>query len=242
MARVLITRAQPEASALAHVLESCGHTAVLAPLANLQSVTVAWPHILPDALIFTSGNALLHISDDRLRQLPVLAIGPHTYKAAHDAGFAQLMPHARGDYAQLLQAINNTPYEIFWHIGGRDVRHDITADLAARGKLCCAIAVYEMASTTALPYPAQTALDARALDMALIFSPRSAERALNLLHTAREWLPAWVMSNAIAAPLRAGGWAHIHISSAPDKRTLLAEAGLMCEKAEIMLKGPIDER
>ncbi len=242
MVHVLITRAQPEASALAHILESCGHTAVLAPLAALQTVAAAWPPILPDALIFTSGNAPLHICDDRLRQLPVFAIGPHTYKVAHDCGFMQPMPHARGDYAQLLQAISDAPYKNFWHIGGRDVRHDITADVAARGKLCRSIMVYEMVSTKALPALAQSALNARALDMALIFSPRSAERALNLLSSARTWLPAWVMSDAIAAPLRAGGWNQIHISSAPDKRTLLAEAGLMCEKAEIMLKGPIDER
>ncbi len=242
MARVLITRAQPEASALAHILESCGHTAVLAPLAALQTVAVAWPHILPDALIFTSGNAPLHIYDDRLRQLPVFPIGSHTDKAARDAGFVQRMPHTNGDYTQLLQAISTAPYKSVWHIGGRDVRHDITADLAARGKLCRSIMVYEMVSTTILPAPAQAALATRALDMALIFSPRSAERALHLLSSARTWLPAWVMSEAIAAPLRAGGWTHVQVSSAPDKRTLLAEAGLMCDKADIMLKGSVDER
>jgi uroporphyrinogen-III synthase len=242
MACVLITRAQPEASALAHVLESCGHSAVLAPLAELQAVPVAWPHTLPDALIFTSGNAALHISDDRLRQLPVFSIGPHTHAAARNAGFEKRMPHMRGDYTHLLQAIGDAPYTSFWHIGGRDVRHDITADLARRGKHCCSFVVYEMISTKALPYPAHAALAARALDLALIFSPRSAERALHLLGAARLWLPAWVMSPAIAAPLQAGGWQHIHISSAPDKRTLLAEAGLMCEKAATMLKGPFDER
>jgi uroporphyrinogen-III synthase len=240
--RVLISRAEPEASALADVIACCGHSPVLAPLAALASRAVDWPQTLPEALIFTSGNAPLHVTHEKLHLLPVFAIGPHTAAAASHAGFVSVVAHADGQYATLLSLISAAPYRRLWHIGGRDVRHDMVADLAQRSLSCHAFTVYEMISATALPLPAQTALQNRALDMTLIFSPASAERALILLGGARHWLPAWVMSEAIAAPLRLGGWRYIHVSSAPNKRTLLAEAGLMCDEAEYLLKGAQDDR
>jgi uroporphyrinogen-III synthase len=239
MARVLITRAEPEASALAALLARCGHSAVLAPLAKLQALDVTWPQDLPDALVFTSANAPLHVEH---KILPVFAIGPRTADAAREAGFTKIVAQGNGDYAQLLKSIIAAPYRNLWHIGGRDVRHDLVQDLAAHHISCRAFAVYDMVSATALPPPAQTALAAKALDMALIFSPRSAQRAIRLLGDARAWLPAWVMSEAIAAPLRAVHWCKVHVSSAPNKHILLAEAGLMCEEANDFLKGSLDER
>jgi uroporphyrinogen-III synthase len=242
MVRVLITRAEPEASALAALIMRCGHSAVIAPLAKLQSLNVTWPQILPEALVFTSANALLHLDGKSLRALPVFAIGSRTAAAARDAGFTQIVAHGESNYAQLLRYIIAAPYRSLWHIGGRDVRHDMQQDLASHNIACRAFAVYDMVSITALPPPAQAALAAHALDMALIFSPRSAQRAIKLLGDAPAWLPVWTMSEAIAAPLRAANWCQVYVASAPDKHILLAEAGLMCEEAADFLKGPPDER
>jgi uroporphyrinogen-III synthase len=242
MARVLITRAEPEASALADLIARCGHEGVLAPLAKLQRLAVAWPQELPQALVFTSANAPLHLDHAALRSLPVFAIGARTATAARDAGFTHVVASSDGDYAQLLQSIIAAPYRHLWHIGGRDVRHDMAQDLQPHKMTCTAFAVYDMVSNTILPQPAQTALAERTLDMALIFSPRSAQRAIELLADARRWLPIWAMSEAIAAPLRAANWCDVHVARAPDKHSLLAQAGLMCQEATDFLKGQPNER
>jgi uroporphyrinogen-III synthase len=242
MQRVLITRAEPEASRLAEVIASCGHRAVLAPLAQLQSCAVQWPDILPEALIFTSSNAPTRTTCANVHGLPVFAIGARTAAAAQSAGFSNIEAVADGHYAKLLQSLMAAPYRQYWHIGGHDLRHDIGADLALQQKSCAAIAVYEMTSVTALPAEAQSALQARALDRVLIFSPRSAQRAIALLGDAGSWLPAFVLSEAIAAPLRAAGWNQVHVSITPDMRSLLASAGLMCEEADVLLKGTTDDR
>jgi uroporphyrinogen-III synthase len=242
MVRVLITRAEPEASALAALIMRCGHSAVIAPLAKLQSLDVTWPQDIPEAIVFTSANAPSHLSPKLLRALPVFTIGPRTADAARAAGFTQIVAHGNGDYAQLLRHIIAAPYRSLWHIGGRDVRHDMREDLLPHKIICQAFAVYDMVSTTALTPLAQAALVARSLDMALIFSPRSAQRAIKLLGDARVWLPVWTMSEAIAAPLRAAHWCQVHVSLNPNKHALLAQAGLMCKEATDCLKGTQDER
>jgi uroporphyrinogen-III synthase len=242
MARVLITRAEPEASALAALIARCGHHGVLAPLAKLQAITVTWPENLPQALVFTSANAPLHLAQGALQSLPVFAIGPRTAAAARDAGFMHFVATSDGDYAQLLQSIIAAPYRHLWHIGGRDVRHDMARDLQPHKITAQAFAVYDMVSNTTLPPPAQAALAARTLDMALIFSPRSAQRAIQLLGDARLWLPVWALSEAIAAPLRAASWCNVDVASKPNKHMLLAQAGLMCDEATDFLKGYRDER
>ncbi len=241
MARVLITRAEPEASALAHLLESCGHNAVLAPLAQIYQNAIYTPLLLPEALIFTSRNAPQYAPPHY--NLPTFAIGPRTAQAARAAGFQHIIADGDGIYAQLMSHIIASGFRTVWHIGGSDVRHDMAADLAAHGIKCHHLPFYGMRAVEDIPPAAKTAIAARALDMGLILSPQTAKRANTLLGAdVRNWLPLWVLSDAIAEPLQAAGWRHVHISSQPSLLQLLAEAGLMCEEGRSILKGMDHDR
>jgi uroporphyrinogen-III synthase len=236
--RVLITRAQAEAEAIAAAIEKCGHQAILSPLAKLESMSATWPLEIPDALVFTSryGPKFANIAKAKC-----FAIGARTAEAAHNAGY-EVIAEAQGEYKNLLAHIIQSGMKNLWHVGGEDVRHDMMADLAPHGITCTHIAVYRMVSIDVLTPAASAAIAAQALDMALIFSPRSAQRAAMLLEETKPWLTAWCMSAAIAVPLQARGWSHIKISSKPDRITLLAEAGLLCDEAQQFLEGSDDDR
>jgi uroporphyrinogen-III synthase len=91
--RVLVTRPEPDASETAARLSVLGHEAVVAPL---MRVVVNESAVIPKrayaGLLVTSGNAIraLEARDDfdRLRSLPVLAVGKRTAERARAAGFA----------------------------------------------------------------------------------------------------------------------------------------------------------
>ncbi len=231
MARVLVTRAQPEADALAATLRAAGHVAVLAPLATRIALPLAWPDTPPEALIFTSPAAPA-LALAAPHDVPVFAIGARTAQAARAAGFDRIAADSRSDYRVLLAAIAAAPANRFWHVGGRELRHDVAADVAALGKVCTSFAAYDMEPASDLPAEAAAALAARALDTALLLSPRTAERAARLLVAAKDWLPVWALSPEVAAPLQDAGWRTIHISSAPQLPMLLAEAGLIHAKGK----------
>jgi uroporphyrinogen-III synthase len=242
VSRVLITRAEPEASALADILSRCGHQPVLAPLAQVVANTIYHSTPVPDAIVFTSRTAPGFAQSTQLQSYPVFAIGPRTADAARAAGFQNIIADGDGHYAQLLDHISASPYQNLWHLGGEDVRHDMAADLVRYQIKCTHFPVYTMVAVDDIPAAAKTAIADHALDMALVLSPRTAKRAVALLgEEVRQWLPVWTMSAAIAAPLRAAGWRHTHIASRPSLITLLAEAGLMCDEAITFLKGADDD-
>lgn len=106
---MLVTRPEPGASRTGRRLASGGFSPLLMPLSRIEAVAQDANSVtqLPDAVVATSANALLHLSAPlaaRLSGLPLFAVGDKTGQAARQAGFASVV-EGDGDAAELAQRV-----------------------------------------------------------------------------------------------------------------------------------------
>lgn len=223
--RVWVTRAEPGASATAARLTALGHAPLVAPLLTIQPLP--FPP-MPDrvgALAFTSGNGVAALAGrpelERLRRLPVFAVGDATAEAARSLGFGQVTS-AAGDVAALGALIQARRAEL-----SGPVLHfaalQRAGDLQAIGAAVTVVPVYQAAE---LPTP-EAAVSAWAeLDAVLVHSPRGA-RALATAIGGRDLsrMTAVCISRAAVEPLPAQGWRAMKVAEAPNEAALLARLG-----------------
>src|SRR6187551_2680176 len=182
--RVLITRPEREAAALAQALAARGHEAVIAPLFRLQilqpSDDFAAGLAAAQAVLITSANgarALAEASEQRSK--PVFAVGDTTAATAEGLGFTNVMS-ASGDAAALSdlvrQRLDPTAGPLL-HVSGADVADEPVAE----GFDVRRVVLYEARAAEALPDSARAALEARAIDVATFFSPRAATLFVRLV-------------------------------------------------------------
>ena len=211
--RVLITRPEREATALANALGERGHQAVIAPLFLVQ---VLRP--LPDfpttlaasqAVLLTSANGARALAEaNEQRSKPVFAVGDTTAATAEGLGFTNVTS-ASGDSAALAELVRqklDPAKGPLVHVSGVDVAGDLEAALP--GFELERFALYEAREADALPEPARAGLQARAIDAVTLFSPRAATvfallvEAAGLADTCRG-VTAVAISDAAAEPLNA---------------------------------------
>jgi uroporphyrinogen-III synthase len=229
--RVLITRPEREAAALAQVLAARGHQAVIAPLFHMQvlhppadfSATLA----ACQAILLTSANgarALAEASEQRSK--PIFAVGDTTAATAEGLGFNSVTS-ASGDAAALADLVQqrldpaNGP---LMHVSGADVAGSPAPD----GFEVKRVVLYEARQADALPDSARAALAARAIDVATFFSPRAAAAfvqlvtAAGLADTCRA-VTAIAISPAAAQPLGALPFARTVAADRPTRQAVLDE-------------------
>lgn len=230
--RVLVTRAEPGASATARRLAARGFTPVVEPLFTLEPLA---PELRTfDALAFTSANGVRAFA--RLsprRDAPVFCVGARTAEAARDAGFAAVTS-ADGDVVALAALIrrNLVPDAILLHAGNEESRGDLTGALKAAGIDARFRALYR-AAPVAAPGPALAAFLAGqpAFDAVTIHSPRAAAILAGFLGDApRATLFVATISGAAAEPLSpvAG---RIAIAAAPDENSLVTALESLVSRA-----------
>jgi uroporphyrinogen-III synthase len=229
--RVLITRPEREATALARALGARGHVPVIAPLFDLQ---VLHP---PDdfgatlaacqAVLITSANgarALAEASEQRSK--PIFAVGDTTAATAEGLGFGAVTS-ASGDAASLSGLVRqrldpaNGP---LLHVSGADV----AGELAVEGFEVRRIVLYDAREAAVLPESARAALEARALDAATFFSPRASETFVRLVTDAKlgdtcRPITAIAISPAAAQPLAALPFAATVAAERPTRQAVLDE-------------------
>src|SRR3546814_7342675 len=112
MARVLVTRPEPGASATARRLAALGHDVMTAPLFFVHSVEWTPPGEQFDALMLTSANAvrLAGPLPDRWLALPCYAVGNGTAHAAASYGF----PNRSEEPTSELQSLMRTSSAVFF--------------------------------------------------------------------------------------------------------------------------------
>ena len=179
--RVLITRPEREATALATALIERGHVPVIAPLFRLEILRpppdFAAALASCQAVLLTSANgarALAEASEQRGK--PILAVGDTTASTAEGLGFAAVVS-AAGDgeaLAALVRRGLDPKKGALVHISGVDVALDLAQTLAPDGFEVHRFALYDARKEGALPESARAALAARALDAATFFSSRAA--------------------------------------------------------------------
>jgi uroporphyrinogen-III synthase len=229
--RVLITRPEREAAALARVLGARGHQAVIAPLFHTQVLHPPddFPAMLAacQAILVTSANgarALAEASEQRSK--PIFAVGDITAATAEGLGFHGVTS-ASGDAAALADLVRqrlDPAQGPLLHVSGADV----AGSPAPAGFEVKRVVLYEARQADALPDSARAALAARAIDVATFFSPRAADAfvqlvtAAGLADTCRA-VSAIAISPAAAQPLGGLPFARTVAAERPTRQAVLDE-------------------
>lgn len=217
---ILVLRPEPGAGETVLRLRERGIDAVAAPLFTVAPV--AWQAPDPaafDAVVLTSANAVRHGGDplEKLRGLPVHAVGEATAAAARDAGF-DVASSGDAGVDQLLGSIDQQLRLL--HLCGKDRREPLDAP-----QQIARITVYR---ATPVEFP-----DLRSAkgSVALIHSPRAAERFAELVAVPDRTSIAIAAISHAAAKAAGAGWKHVEAAAQPSEEALLALAARLCQKS-----------
>jgi uroporphyrinogen-III synthase len=228
MARVLVTRAMPEAEDTAAMLRAGGHAPVLLPLRRVEELPVTWPDEAPDALIATSRNAFRFALPEAWRALPVFCVGGQTGEAARGAGFRTVQT-ADGDAGRLaLDILARAPAN--WrlvYLAGEPRRDELEMRLGAAQRSLAVIIRYRLVPNELSEEAVKQALQAS--ESVLHFSAQSARAFADLvrrfgLDGAARALDHVCISPAVARALLAafGPVPNVRIAPSPDGASMLA--------------------
>lgn len=227
--RVLITRAEPDASTTAALAGAYGLTPVPAPVMKIQIKTASVGLEGVGALAFTSANGVrAFAANSDARGLPVYAVGAITAKAAEAEGFKNISV-AGGDVESLADCIAAGKAEItksLLHIAGEDRAGDLVAALEARGVKAKGLALYKARAVAALPADVVAMLQADPPEWASFFSPRTVRLFLSLAEDAGVMeqlskMRAACFSKAVA-DAAGDHWREIHVAPEPKAARLFA--------------------
>jgi uroporphyrinogen-III synthase len=136
--RIVITRTQPDADALADKLSALGFEPLLEPMLAVRATHAPTPHdpMCVEGLVVTSAQALRHLNtlvrEVAFLHKPLYAVGPRTAALARERGWANVHDGG-GDVRTLGEFLKSRP-EIgpssrLLHICGRDIARDTEATL-----------------------------------------------------------------------------------------------------------------
>ncbi|MCI4662307.1 MAG: uroporphyrinogen-III synthase [Neomegalonema sp.] len=224
MARLIVTRPQPQADALAEQLRGLGHIPLLAPLSAYAPLVFTPPQQAFDAVLFTSAAApRFGPGPDQIPGASVFAVGEATAQAARGAGFADVTS-AQGDgqaLADLVAARYPKPAR-FLHPRGAELGFDMAAALTAQGHEVAAPIVYQMVWERDLPEPVRAAITSGAANGVLLLSPRAAQHFLALSKSLPIGaLTAYCMSPRIAQICADAQFGHVTVASRPEIASVL---------------------
>ncbi len=228
--RLLVTRPEPDATALAASLQALGHEILLEPLMAItpcQGVRVELGDA--QALLFTSANGLRSFASlCGERQLPVFTVGDATARAAGGAGFVEVNS-ATGQVEDLAELVERTltPADgSLYHAAGQHRAGDLKAMLEDSGFRVIRQTLYEANTINALSTITCLAFRNCQLDGAIFFSPRTAQTFVRLAKQADivsyvENCDALCLSQAVAQKARELPWRYVCVASSPNQNELL---------------------
>ncbi len=214
MRRLLLLRPEPGLAASAERAEALGLDVVRCPLFRVEPIEWVVPDPTPyDALLFTSANAvkLGGAGLDRLRRLPVHAVGAATASAAAQAGF-EVVNIGEDGIERLLAPL---PASIrLLHLAGE---HRVMPE-------------HEGHVDSMTVYRSAKILDPNLPDLdgmvVAVHSPRAGVRLAELAIKRARTAVATISGNAATGC--GSGWERIEIADRPDDASLLALAAMLC--------------
>ena len=228
-ASVLITRPEPGASETAERVAALGLLPVVAPLLEINTLSVAWPPSGEvQAILVTSGNAIPALPASH-RHLPLLAVGQATAERARQAGFKEVQS-ADGDasaLADLAERVCRPHGGPLLLATGRRQGHALATELRRRGFAVVRRVVYAAEPVPLLPDPARSALTAGVLRAALFFSAETAQAGVRLIEAAGlsdavRAVDAVAIGQPAAVALEALPWRRVRVAARPDQDAMLA--------------------
>lgn len=225
---VLVTRAEPGASATASRLRQLGYTPLMAPAFALRP-RMPWPDLAAHtagALAFTSALGVhAFAAHERLRDIPVWAVGDATAAAAHAEGFGVVRagPGDGQGLAHLMLADPEPPQDTLV-TGHSEGAFDLAAALRSGGLRARFIPTYDAVDTPEPAPKAALALQAPAPVGVLIHSRRAAEVLARWLRAnpARAPIHVAAISASASEPLKGLPWAGVWIAAQPTETALIA--------------------
>lgn len=213
MRKLLLLRPEPGLSASAQRARDLGVDVIACPLFRIEPVEWRAPDPAGyDALLLTSANAIRHGGPelDKLKQLPVHAVGAATADAARSDGF-EVATIGDADVVDLLGKL--PPGIRLLHLAGEDHRQVDDARIDRR-------IAYR---SGAIAEPGLPTLDRL---VAVVHSPRAGARLAEL--TGRRDRTMIAAISMAAAEACGSGWQGIEAAERPSDESLLALAARLC--------------
>jgi uroporphyrinogen-III synthase len=214
MRKLLLLRPEPGLSASAERAKALGLEVIACPLFEIEAVGWDVPGSANyDALLLTSANAVRHAGEglERLRSLPVHAVGEATASAASGAGLRVVNVGWAGA-AELLATL--PPSARLLHLAGEHLsRPDSSHRIDTR-------IVYRSAAIEEPALPPLKGL------VAAVHSPRAGARLAELSGARHRTMIAAISPSA--AEVCGGGWERVESAVRPDDESLLAVAAMLC--------------
>lgn len=227
----LVTRPREDAKAISGALERRGFAVRIEPLLTIVTKAGSIPAIDGvQGILATSANGVrAFAAQSAERDLPLWAVGDATARCAGEFGFHRVAS-AGGDVESLaaLVASRAEPNAgALLHVAGTAVAGDLAGRLQRHGFDVRRAVLYEAQPATALSAALCAALDGDELDIALFFSPRTAETFATLTETAGRTescrkIVACALSPAVAGRLSRLPWQSVIVAARPDQDALLA--------------------
>lgn len=228
---LIVTRPRAESESLARQLAGLGHQVMIEPMLSIQPLPDASLD-LDDAaaLLLTSANGVRALAGHtQRRDLPVLAVGAATARAAAEAGFADVAT-AGGDVVALAALVRQrlAPEDgVLVHVAGSAVAGDLAGDLGGDGYRVRRAVLYGADTAVRLSDSCRAALSAGEIDGVLFFSPRSAATFVKLLlddglGEACRGVELFGLSAAVGEAAGEVPWRRQNIAAMPRQDDLLA--------------------
>lgn len=197
--RLIITRPEADAAALARHLEAAGHAALLAPLLSIRPVDrLEVPERDYQAILITSANGARALEGRaelaRLKGATAIVVGPASAEAAARVGFERI-EQADGDVHALVRstlALLRPGDGPLLYVSGAVTAGDLAAKLQGSGFEVDRVVAYNARPAEALPDLCAAAIAAGVADGVVLYSPRSA----------RIWADLVVAAGLAAAVMR----------------------------------------
>ncbi len=210
---LLVTRPEPDASALADTLRGLGHEVLVAPLMQVVVRDFSIDLTGVQAVLFTSANGVRAFAEQIGAPpdgMTAFAVGKASAQVARDAGWVQVEV-ADGDVdalARLVTARLSPEDGSLIHVSGKAAAGDLAGSLAEQGFTVNRVVGYEARLPATLPASVAAGLSAGDLDGVLLFSPRSARVLADLAEKAGlsgklAAMDAYCLSPAVADALTA---------------------------------------
>jgi len=226
--RILVTRPLEDGREIARLLAERGHQPLLSPLLEPRFRGDLLPEEVLDgaqAVLATSANGIRAlVRSTARRDLSIFAVGPQTADEARAAGFSDVRS-ADGDAKALAEATRHwaPPHAPLLHVCSEDAPGTLSHLLSQSGFTVRRCALYTIEPAKQLTSEASAALQNRALDAVMFFSPRTARIFGQLTEgLPTDGLTALCISQASADALAPLAFAQIRIAARPRQDAMLA--------------------
>ncbi len=242
--RLVVTRPEPDAQALARQLEEHGIEAMCAPLLEIRGrQNTSLPDEPVQAVLVTSANGVralgAHSDFARFKDLPCYAVGDASAAEAKAAGFGQVHS-ASGDLAALQALVKQNLKPDggpLLYVTGSKIAGDLAGLLAQDDFKVMRVVLYDAMAVSCLPQDLIEAVKAGHIDGVILMSPRAAKVwGARLLDAGLDQIFAklryYCLSPAVKAALQTGlkvEDGHIGIAAQPTQKALIE--GVLAQKS-----------